>query len=274
MEHFEVILPSSTLTPYVKQYWFLKIEDSEGAQRILPFGHPIVTFHKSRAKISFNNVDTIIESTVSGLYTRYSDIKYNGYIDSISIVLEPAGAMLFFNKPLYELTNLNIKLSDFNDPCLSALDESVLDASDNQAIVALIEDYLIKRIQDHDYRNYNRMAAAIQSTQTNQAKTTDLAETACLSYRQFDRLFKENIGIKAKEFLRIIRFQKASKVLQIQPHDSLSQIALECNYCDKSHLIKEFNEFTGLSPQKYLARCDLFSQYHSLFRSAYLNSNL
>ena len=90
-----------------------------------------------------------------------------------------------------------------------------------------------------------------------------LADTACLSTKQFSRIFVEYVGTSPKDFIRIIRVQRALFTMQRNPQMSFAQVAYSCGFSDQSHMIKEFKLFSGYTPQEYLAVCDPFSDYFS-----------
>lgn len=47
MEKIQVIQPTKLLAPYIKQYWFLRIDDvKQGFQRSIPAGCVGIVFHK------------------------------------------------------------------------------------------------------------------------------------------------------------------------------------------------------------------------------------
>ena len=268
MEDFQVIKPSALLAPYVKQYWFVRLENVlQASQRLIPFGCIALTFYRTKPVNSLS-----ISSSLSGQTTTYTNIVYSGTIDFISIVFEPAGAMEFFKIPMRELYNRHISLDELNDSQILELEKSLCDAYNRQESVNLIEDFLLKRIHRFENRNYNRMAAVIHSVEYGQKNISELADTACFGYKQFKRIFTENIGINPKEYLRVNRFQKTSYMMQIQPNTTLTELANECNYSDKSHLIRELREFSGYTPKEYKQLLGSYSEYHYLFRSAFLDS--
>lgn len=54
MEKIQVIQPTKLLAPYIKQYWFLRIDDvKQGFQRSIPAGCVALVFHKGNKIISF-----------------------------------------------------------------------------------------------------------------------------------------------------------------------------------------------------------------------------
>jgi transcriptional regulator GlxA family with amidase domain len=70
--------------------------------------------------------------------------------------------------------------------------------------------------------------------------------------RQLERKFKKQIGISPKQLGKVIRLQSALKILLNRKTESLTNIAYESEYYDQAHFIKDFKEFTGTNPNKFL----------------------
>jgi AraC-like DNA-binding protein len=79
-------------------------------------------------------------------------------------------------------------------------------------------------------------------------KIDKLASHACLSIRQFERVFQQRIGLPPKYFSRLVRFAQAWIIKEHQPDINWIKIAHECGYFDQMHLIRDFQEFTGVNP--------------------------
>lgn len=79
-------------------------------------------------------------------------------------------------------------------------------------------------------------------------KIDQLASDACLSMRQFERVFQQRIGLPPKQFSRLVRFSKAWIMKEQQPEITWTNIAHECGYFDQMHLIRDFQEFAGVNP--------------------------
>jgi AraC-like DNA-binding protein len=74
------------------------------------------------------------------------------------------------------------------------------------------------------------------------------ASQANLSLRQFRRRCLEESGLTPKRLSRVLRFRHASRIAQAAGRPNWSDIALEAGYFDQAHLIRDFHEFTGLTP--------------------------
>ena len=77
MEKIQVIQPTKLLAPYIKQYWFLRIDDvKQGFQRV---------FHKGNKIISSFHKGTQPQSYISGQISTYSDIEFS-FLDMVIIL--------------------------------------------------------------------------------------------------------------------------------------------------------------------------------------------
>jgi len=72
-----------------------------------------------------------------------------------------------------------------------------------------------------------------------------LASEAGLSRRQFERRFREYVGLPPRLFGRIVKFQRAFRLLGV---DGGASIAARCGYADQAHLVREVRRFAGETP--------------------------
>ncbi len=86
-----------------------------------------------------------------------------------------------------------------------------------------------------------------------------LAEQSCLSPRHFERRFREQIGMSPKLFARISRFSQAFRLKDRHPQLSWLDVALQCNYYDFRHLVRDFREFADTTPTQLLQQEGLSS---------------
>lgn len=85
-----------------------------------------------------------------------------------------------------------------------------------------------------------------------QLSPEQLAESAGLSRRHFERKFRELSGLSPAFFCRLAKFRKA---INLPAHTlSLTEIGLESGYYDQSHFIRDFKKFAGLPPKSYFHR--------------------
>ncbi|GHV49813.1 AraC family transcriptional regulator [Bacteroidia bacterium] len=213
----------------------------------------------------FSLSEKILQSNafISGQSTGYADLVPTDTVDMISVTLQPHGAKAFFAMPISELFEKTVPLGDLSDPALNELQDRLMNTPDTAMCVQLIEIFLLKRLQITKDYNYRRMTAVLNAIHYGQANVDNLAQTSCLGYKQFKRIFAEYAGINPKDFVRIVRFQRALFIWQHQPGISFTHLAYESGFCDQSHLIKEFITFSGYTPSEYKAVCAPYSDYFS-----------
>lgn len=273
MENIQVIQPTKLLAPYIKQYWFLRIEAvKQGFQRSIPAGCIALVFHKGNKIISSFHKGMQPQSYMSGQISTYSDIEFS-FLDMVIILFQPIGCRMFFPYSMEEFTNLNIGIDLLDKADLVELEEKINEASDTQQTVRLIEEYLLNRLSKNILCNASRIMTTVQNINEGEVNISVLSQTACLGYKQFKRIFAEYVGLNPKDFIQITRFRKAFNILQTNPQISISKVAYDCGYYDKSHLIKEFKMFTGYTPKQLLNICDTYNENLSVFNSVFINDN-
>lgn len=265
METFEIIQPSTALSSYIKHYWILETDcESGNFQRIVPSGNPQLHFYKG-ATVFHQNGSIHDHAIICGQATSFTDLTLTGKLKIITVVFHPHGAKAFFNMPVSELTNRITAIGDCDDKALKELEKRITDTENDGTCIQLIEQFLIHRLIPLQAYNYKRIHTVVQYI--NQHKgiihIPELAASACLGYKQFQRVFTDHTGTTPKDFLRIIRFQKALFTLQCDPQITFSQLAYECGYYDQSHLINEFKAFTGYTPARYMTMGAICSDYFS-----------
>jgi AraC-like DNA-binding protein len=81
-------------------------------------------------------------------------------------------------------------------------------------------------------------------------KIDALVKKANMSNRQFERSFKERMGVSPKFYSRLVRFGKAWLLKENKPDISWTKVAHECGYFDQMHLIRDFKEFANANPKE------------------------
>lgn len=262
MESFRLVTPSASLAPFVKQYWILRT--GVASERIIPSGNIQLCFY-SGASLACGGQAWNSQAVLCGQSSGFADLQTLGEIRIISVVFQPHGAHAFFHLPMAELCGRKVTAGELNDAALGELERKIAHTADDAACIGMIETFLQKRFRGGEEYNYRRLLSAISLIDRTggEVRLPELAEAACLSGKQFQRIFSAHVGMKPKEFLRVVRFQHALSVLQRSPGMSFSQLAYECGYYDQSHLINEFRGFSGYTPGEYISVCLPYSDYFS-----------
>lgn len=72
--------------------------------------------------------------------------------------------------------------------------------------------------------------------------------------RHVERRFKNIVGIAPRHLSKVLRFQKAVKILRQQQFKSLTEVAYELDYYDQAHFNRHIKELSGF-PLPNLPHC-------------------
>jgi transcriptional regulator GlxA family with amidase domain len=76
-----------------------------------------------------------------------------------------------------------------------------------------------------------------------------LAEAAQMGLRTFQIRFLECVGLRPKEFARVLRLQATLRELD-RSDEGLAHVALESGFSDQAHATRELHDVTGLTPAR------------------------
>lgn len=265
MQSFQYIKPSPVLSPYVRCYWILQDDAvSPVTERTMPIGCIQLIFHKGKQLLLQNEGRLQPQSFICGQSVGYADVQSTGRLEMITVVFQPYAAKVFLRIPGHLLRGHHVATDEDDDTELNDLAKRVADTADNGICIQQIEQFLIRRLYSFDNYNLKRMSAVLHKIdEAAQVSVSQLSEIACLSNKQFGRVFAEYVGTTPKEFLRIVRMQRALLMLQQEADVPFAQVAYECGFFDQSHMIKEFRLFSGYTPAEFLGVCAPYSDYFS-----------
>ncbi len=189
MERFLSISPSPLLASYVKEYWFLSTDSMyQGKQRAIPSGYVGLIFNCG-GNICSEEYGLHPKSYLFGQSIRPVNMYFNN-LNLVMIILQPIAIKVLLNISGWELKGENIEL-DLLNPHFKELENHLLNTHGEQAIVRLIENFLLNSLHKSEDYNYKRFVSIVQLIEMGENNISNLADKACLGYKQFKRLFSE-----------------------------------------------------------------------------------
>jgi AraC-like DNA-binding protein len=167
----------------------------------------------------------------------------------------PIGARLFFGRPMHELANRTLAIDDILGPEARVTVERLRATSDWEARFAILDRAILDRMSRVEAPP--RFVVSAYSTLRRTAGTADIATVASevdRSPRQLIDGFRDHIGFPPKVVARILRFNRALRLLPDAPTGSWSDLAMASGYYDQAHFNRDFRAFAGSSPGEYLRR--------------------
>ncbi|MDM1406006.1 AraC family transcriptional regulator [Myroides marinus] len=253
----EYFSPRVELKSIISRFWAGKVHCAttvdNASYRILASGSTgiVVQLFQNHSKL-FNSTDHR-KLPLAFIYGQKTDAPCLNHFSTDTTVLgvdfHPMAFKRIFGVNTTELTNTIASLEDL-------LPESIcrrLFQSENlqEAIVVLEQYFLTKLGLAPDTAKLEYALRQIQKAPF-LLNTDLLAGEIGMSRRSFQRHFKEQIGVDASTYSRIIRFQKALHSLKCVSNVSLTQLAYDLGYADQSHLGREFKLFVGESPKQFV----------------------
>ena len=112
------------------------------------------------------------------------------------------------------------------------------------ALESALEELLPANSRPRSSRSISAAIALLDVT-GGQASIDALAHAHGLSRRQFERRFREQVGLSPRLFGRIVRFQRAFGALGFERG---AAIAARYGFADQAHLVHEIRRFAGQPP--------------------------
>lgn len=257
-EHFRYLLPNTQLLPYIRYYWVLNTNESLDALTF-PIGCPQLIFHRrSRFYIPELEVEQA-RFSISGQVNFPARIQSSGDVETIVVVFYPHAIGTMFNIPVSSFYNHEIDGYSLGDKSLNILADAVLNADDSTEAIKLIEQWLLLRLAESGIYNFKRVGTSLKLLlHDNTISVESMAQLACLSRKQFERVFFNAVGMKPKEYSNVARFQKSLWLMQKGNRD-FADIAYSCGYADQSHFIRECHRYSGTTPAELLKTQPVYS---------------
>lgn len=256
----KVFKPREELRPYVRYYWVLE-SDEPFSILTFPIGCPQIIFHKKSPLVIPELGVSQSKFTISGQVNFPAHIQSDGQLEMIVAVFYPHTIGMFIGTTPSAFYNCEISGYDIEDRRLKEVAARIFDCADHGECIRILEWWMLSRIMPS--LNCRRVGRSLDFLfRSPDRAVSRLADIACLSKKQYERVFRECVGMNPKEYARIVRFQLAIRKMQCGERN-FAGIAAECGYADQSHFIREFRLMSGHTPKGLLNCCvpysDLFT---------------
>lgn len=249
--------PNVELKEFVKRYWTLdgEKENIPIKNTIVPDGTMKLIFHygDTYKHHSHNGEITVLPKCfLIGQLTKPYVIEPVGVTGSFVVQFKPNGFIPFTTIPIKELENTAVPLDILFGEEGIKLGNRILTTKSTSERIQIVEDFLLKKLANR--KNIDNIVKSTIETIFNangHFSVSEFSKINNINRRQLTRKFSSIIGISPKQLAKTIRIQKILKILLNEEVESLTDLAHENEYFDQAHFIKEFKEFTGLTPKEF-----------------------
>ncbi|AEK40562.1 AraC family transcriptional regulator [Amycolatopsis mediterranei S699] len=191
-----------------------------------------------------------LQALVGGLHTRAVLIRQDRVQEGVQLELDPLGVRTLFGVTAAELSGEVADLADFG---LGWLPEQLRSLSTWRERFALLDDVLAARAVEPVVpppelgEAWRRLRGA-----DGRVRVADLADEVGWSRRHLGERFRTELGLAPKQAARVLRFERAGRLLR-RGRTDLAALAAECGFYDQAHLTNEWRALAGCTPGTWIA---------------------
>jgi AraC-like DNA-binding protein len=253
----QFILPAQSLLRYVSTYYFFKIENADAGEQEDLLHPEWASAHFTLSGSSRGNIVTEPMLSMSPAHLTGPTSKASRIFCSsmflVGIGILPMGWYRLVKCPADRWAN---RVGDLNDvpefDLFLKIWDNMQDMTDPVEMAAFFDDILMRAITGPDplEEDIENMHAALANPCIR--SVADLSAITGISQQRLERLSRRVFGFPPKRLLRRQRFLRTLGRIMLDPELKWSA-ALDDHYFDQAHFNRDFQEFMGMSPSKYLA---------------------
>lgn len=252
--------PPPQLAGVVSALWYGEGQVGYQRDRILPTGDSFLL-------VNLGPLQYRIEPGPPERRVPFNDIWYSGLqrgpIDTeapfgnalFGVAFRADGGRPWLGIDAHELRNRIVPLFDLIGAAGLDLRDRLLECRSLAARFALMESWLSDRLKEQ-FAPHPLVTWALARIEASggQAAIEGLAKEAGVSRKHMAELFRHRVGLGAKALARIHRFRAAVELLNGHDRVPWTRLADICGYSDQSHLVHDFQAFSGLAPGEFVRK--------------------
>ena len=240
--------PGAELSPFIDRYWSWNSRVGEPLPTMMPgTGHDLI-FH-----------DGIPFSPASGpahlicVRSRPIPLIAGGPVSFTAVRFRFGALRHFCRFGLAEFFDQSINVEDLWGAAGRRWAERILFAPDFGTRVVLMEKQLTEWL--HSFLRADRWIDQVAHHlyyEHADCRLHQMVDRYPVGPRQFERVFRNALGMTPKQFHRLSRFHHTVRDLMLNPEAGTLDIALAHGYFDQPHFIHEFESFVQVSPFAFM----------------------
>lgn len=256
--------PSFPLGRFVESLvYFEGLDPAHSLERFLPDGNTELIFSLSgkpqhiHDNVTLKVVQSCHRSWVSGVRTQPITIPSGRNSRMLVVAFRKGAAYPFYPFPMHEIMDTVVNADLVFGNSILSLREQLLASKSVEVMFHLVEKFLLEQAGDriHLESPLRCVEFAVKNliSEPHEIRLLSLSDQIGYSQKHFIDLFKKQVGMTPKRYLRILRFQHAIQKLEVHasPPD-WTGFALRTGFYDQAHFINDFRNFSGFTPAEYL----------------------
>ncbi|SDH05590.1 AraC-type DNA-binding protein [Lentzea fradiae] len=239
-------LPHPRLRPFVTRYSGYRMRTEPGVHRGLP----------SRSLTLVVTLDGTVDlpdgrfaALCGGLHDEAVLISHDGFQHGVQCDLTPLGMRALFGVPAGELSCTTVGLDALGVPDVELRERlrTAVTWADRFACLDVVLGGLVRPV-----RQRPEVAWAWQRLATG-APVGEIAAEVGWSRQHLSARFAAEYGLTPKVVARVMRFERANRMLRGERRPTLTEVAAACGYTDQAHLNRDWRALCGATPTEWIA---------------------
>jgi hypothetical protein len=232
---------------------------AQSKERVVPTSHVFLIFElDGYTRHTYDN-DSLKENAsyskawISGVHRNFISISAHENSEMLVVQFKPFGSFPFLHAATDLFNELVIPAHEVLSDSIYELREQMTSAADTEVVFELVEAWPLNRF-DESMAHGKPLLETVTSLQDKPVHGLNAlmeAYTGC--QKKLIDEFKKFIGLTPKYYQRILRFNDLMQKIQHKDSVTWRDIAQDCGFSDKSHLIKEFRHFSGINPEQFIS---------------------
>ncbi len=250
----QIAEPSPLFQPFVKHYKYIESSVS-GTYKVVPITDVELYFNLTHIHVFCEGYFDIDNPRIhlAGLQhfdqNSYSHMTGTGRGGGFAVVFKPQGFYNLFNVlgsdfSKYALEGIDIfdkKIYDMHDRL-----EGLFNVIDMKNLFeGFFEKTAIKAIYGPGLLN---SIVSYMESYNGKIRVSQICELFNITSRSLQRQFRNEIGMSPREFLQIVRINRAIKLMTSNPDTDLTEISYLSGYYDQAHFTKDIKKIVGITP--------------------------
>ncbi len=251
--------PHPRLAPYVEEYTGYRAAGFEpGVHAGLPSRSlTLIVAFDDRLDVESSRPSGVERDAywamLGGLHSSPAVIRHPGRQHGVQLRLTPRGARALFATPASDLANDVVHLDAMAPAVARELVDRLSDAPTWTERWAVLDDIFLRIVSDDaEFPHQVEHAWSLLTSSHGTIGIDQLATSVGWSRRNLAARFKTTFGMSPKVIARVMRFERAQRLLRASDRPPLATVAAMCGYADQAHMTREWNEFAGGSPRAWM----------------------
>lgn len=256
-----------TLQKYIEGYYFISENQNSAPFHYWTFPNNFFILSVNQnTEICMEQRKMIIKSSLEenivadyvASYSKPIEVSYVNPVNEMTFYFKPLGIHHFIadTKPLFinKMVSQFIPFSDF-----TAKMREIFMLTDRKEQIEKIEKYWLSKLLDKQASILDDVLIDIESD----LRIDEIARKYNFSRQYLHKLFIANIGKSPIEYRKIHRFRNS--ITDQGKSKNLTELTYNNSFYDQSHFIKDFKQFTNISPNTFFQKVDTSKENIWLF---------